>query len=63
MPIIVSDDDTDYEVEAIWNPIGYIRLHCHDTHGAICYVPKLTPDEARKLAAELVAAADVADGK
>lgn len=61
MPMIVSDDDEDYEIEAIWNPIGYIRLHCHDSSGRPARVPKLTASEARTLAAALIAAADIAD--
>lgn len=59
--MIVSDEDEDFEIEAIFNPTGYIRLHCHDSHGGIAYVPRLTPEEARVLAADLIAAADAAD--
>lgn len=61
MPVYVNDDGVVYEVEAIWNPVGYIRLHCHDNHGAISYVPRLTAQEARALADELIAAANIAD--
>lgn len=61
MPFIVEDEDDKYELEAIFNPVGYIRLHCHDASGAIADVPKLTSQEARRLALELIAAAEVAE--
>jgi hypothetical protein len=62
MAFVVEDEDEKFEIEAIYNPVGYIRLHCHDSHGAIACVPKMTAQEARRLALELIAAAEVANG-
>jgi len=61
--VLVSDDGMDYEIEAIARLDGSIRMHCHDSHGAVAYIPVMTPEEARRVAASLTAAADFADTK
>lgn len=61
--ITVADRGEDYDIEVRRdNPsLGCIHVICTDSHGAIAYVPRLSTEEARELAALLIMAADAQD--
>lgn len=60
--IQISDRDAIYDVEVIYNPAGYVRVHCFEqSHEWPSEMPRMTPAEARELARQLIAAADLSE--
>lgn len=61
--IEVADRGEDYEID-VWldNPaLGAVHVRVTDSDGAAAYMPRLSSEEARELAALLLMAADAAD--
>jgi hypothetical protein len=59
--IKISDRGEDYEVYVVAYATGFICLETTDSSGAIAYPPRMTPEEARRLAQHMMDAADKLD--